>query len=153
MNETLHIPVLVPLAVGAGMVALTLAIHALAVMATVQLFRREKLAGRAGSGFLIDVSIVFRVNGFAFIAHVVEIGLWAVLFMLCGEFRYFGTALYHSAVNYSTLGYGDIVMSPAWRMLGPIEAANGALLFGVSTAMIFAVIQGLVAIKFRDLRD
>jgi hypothetical protein len=151
LNETLRIPFLVPLAVGAVLVALTLGIHSLAVMATVQLFRREKLAGRAGSSTLMDVSIVFRVNGFAFIAHVVEIGLWALLFMMCGEFRYFGTALYHSAVNYSTLGYGDIVMSPEWRMLGPIEAANGALLFGVSTAMIFAVIQGLVAIRFRDL--
>jgi hypothetical protein len=43
------------------------------------------------------------------------------------------------------------VMSPQWRMLGPIEAANGALLFGVSTAMIFAVIQGLAAIRYRDL--
>ena len=132
-------------------VALTLAIHSAAVMATVQLFRREEKAGRAGSGTFMDVSIIFRVNGFAFIAHVVEIALWAVLFMICGEFRYFGTALYHSAVNYSTLGYGDIVMSPAWRMLGPIEAANGALLFGVSTAMIFAVIQRMILIRFPDL--
>ena len=132
-------------------VALTLAIHSAAVMATVQLFRREEKLGRAGSGTLMDVSIIFRVNGFAFVAHVVEIALWAVLFMLCGEFRYFGTALYHSAVNYSTLGYGDIVMSPEWRMLGPIEAANGALLFGVSTAMIFAVIQRMILIRFPDL--
>ena|ERR1700757_1685789 len=149
--ESVRIPILVPLAVGAAVVALTLAIHALAVMATVQLFRREKISGRAGSSTLMDVSIVFRVNGFAFLAHLVEIALWAVLFMMCGEFRYFGTALYHSAVNYSTLGYGDVVMSPAWRMLGPIEAANGALLFGVSTAMLFAVIQGLVTIRYRDL--
>jgi Ion channel len=151
LNESLRIPVLVPLAIGTIMVALTLAIHALAVLATVQLFRREKMAGRAGSGIIMDFLILFRANGFAFIAHVVGISLWAVVFMMCGEFRYFGTALYHSAVNYSTLGYGDIVMSPEWRMLGPIEAANGALLFGVSTAMIFAVIQGLVAIRYRDL--
>lgn len=147
----IQIPVLLPLSVGAILVALTLGIHALAVIATIQLFRREKVAGRAGSSTLIDVSIVFRVNGFAFLAHVVEIGLWAALFMMCGEFRYFGTALYHSAVNYSTLGYGDIVMSPTWRLLGPIEAANGALLFGVSTAMIFGVIQGLATIRYRDL--
>jgi hypothetical protein len=147
----IQIPALIPLAVGGVLVALTLAIHALAVIATVQLFRREKVSGRAGRSTLMDVSIVFRVNGFAFIAHVVEIGLWAALFMICGEFRYFGTALYHSAVNYSTLGYGDIVMSRSWIMLGPIEAANGALLFGVSTAMIFAVIQGLIVIRYRDL--
>jgi hypothetical protein len=151
LNENLRIPILVPLVVGALAVALTLAIHALAVLATVQLFRREKVAGRAGSSTLMDVSIVFRANGFAFLAHLVEIGLWAVVFMICGEFRDFGTAFYHSAVNYSTLGYGDIVMSPAWRLLGPMEAANGALLFGVSTAMIFAVIQGLVTIRYRDL--
>jgi hypothetical protein len=138
---------------GAVLVALTLAIHALAVMATVELFRYEKVSGRAGSSVLMDVSIVFRVNAFAFIAHAVEIALWAVLFMMCGEFRYFGTALYHSAVNYSTLGYGDIVMSPKWRMLGPIEAANGCLLFGLSTAMIFVVIQRLITIRFRDLEE
>ncbi|WP_222439737.1 ion channel [Alloacidobacterium dinghuense] len=147
----IQIPVLVPLATGAFLVALTLAIHALAVLATVQLFRREKVSGRAGSSTLMDVSIVFRANGLAFIAHLVEICLWAKLYMICGEFRYFGTAIYHSAVNYSTLGYGDIVMSPSWRLLGPIEAANGALMFGVSTAMIFAVIQGLVQIRYRDL--
>jgi Ion channel len=151
LNETLQIPFLVPLAVGAAICAITLAIHSLAVIATVQLFRHEKKVGRAGSSTLMDVTIVFRVNAFASLAHVVEIVLWAWLFMMCGEFRYFGTALYHSAVNYSTLGYGDIVMSPAWRLLGPIEAANGALLFGVSTAMLFAVIQGLVAIRYRGL--
>ena len=151
MNETLQIPFLVPLAVGAIVVLLTIAIHSAAVLATVQLFRHEKKAGRAGKGTLIDISIIIRVNGFAFLAHAVEIGLWAWLFMLCGEFRYFGTALYHSAVNYSTLGYGDIVMSPSWRLLGPIEAANGALLFGVSTAMIFTIMQRLVLIRYPDL--
>ena len=54
-----------------------------------------------------------------------------------------GTA-YHSAVNYTTLGYGDVIMTPAWRMLGPLEAANGMVMFGVSTAIIFVVIQRLV---------
>jgi hypothetical protein len=151
--QDLRIPVLAPLAVGAILVVLTLAIHSLAVMATVQLFRHEKKAGLAGSGIFIDFSIIFRVNGFAFMAHVIGIALWAGLFMMCGEFRYFGTALYHSAVNYSTLGYGDIVMSPKWRMLGPIEAANGALLFGVSTAMIFTVIQRLILIRYHDLGE
>ena len=78
---------------------------------------------------------------------------WAVLLMLCGEFQEFGTAYYHSAVNYTTLGYGDLLMTPSWRLLGPLEAANGALMFGVSTAMIFAVIQRLILDRFVDLRD
>ena len=45
----------------------------------------------------------------------------------------------------SSLGYGDIVMSASWKLLGPLEAANGLLLFGVTTAMIFAVIAAIVS--------
>jgi hypothetical protein len=44
-------------------------------------------------------------------------------------------------------------MSPSWKLLGPLETANGMLLFGVSTAMIFAVIQRLVKVRFVDLKD
>jgi len=79
--------------------------------------------------------------------------LWAVLFVSCGEFSEFATAYYHSAVNFTTLGYGDLILTPHWRLLGPLEAADGMLMFGVSTAMIFAVIQKLVRTRFVDLRD
>jgi hypothetical protein len=44
-------------------------------------------------------------------------------------------------------------MTASWKFLGPLEAADGALMFGVSTAMIFAVIARLVQAKFEDLRD
>jgi hypothetical protein len=44
-------------------------------------------------------------------------------------------------MNYSSLGYGDIVMSNSWKLMGPLEAANGMLMFGISTAMIFTVMQ------------
>jgi carbon starvation protein CstA len=77
-------------------------------------------------------------------AHVVQIALWAGAFMACGEFDDFERAVYHSAVNYTTLGYGDIVMSPRWRLLGPLEALNGVLLLGLSTALMFAVMSRLV---------
>jgi hypothetical protein len=72
--------------------------------------------------------------------------------MLCGEFRAFALAYDHSAVNYTTLGYGNVIMSPSWRLLGPLEAANGMLMFGVSTAIIFTVIQRLLHARFADLR-
>jgi Ion channel len=88
-----------------------------------------------------------------FVAHLVEIALWAAVFLICGEFHDFGTAYYHSAVNYTTLGYGDIIMSPSWRLLGPLEAANGVLMFGVSTALVFTVIQGLILARFVDLKE
>jgi hypothetical protein len=123
------------------------------VSATVNFVRHERRRGRAGASGWIDVAIVALVVSFAFVAHLLEIALWAVLFVICGEFPEFGTAYYHSAVNYTTLGYGDVIMTPSWRLLGPLEAANGALMFGVSTAMIFAVIQRLIQARFVDLRD
>ncbi len=121
--------------------------------AAVHFVRHERRVGRAGVSFWNDVAIVAVAMSFALAAHLVEIALWAVLFMMCGEFPEFATAFYHSAVNYSTLGYGDVVMTPSWRLLGPLEGANGMLMFGVSTAMIFAVIQRLIQVRFVDLRD
>ena len=147
------IEVLVPLAVGACAIACTIMIHALALAGTVTLVRRERKLGRAGTSFWIDVVIVAVVMSFALAAHLVEIALWAVLFMICGEFPEFGAAFNHSAVNYTTLGYGDVIMTPPWRLLGPLEAANGMLMFGVSTAMVFAVIDRLITARFADLRD
>jgi Ion channel len=142
----------IPLAVGASAVALTILIHALAVAATVHFVRHERRAGRAGAGFWPDVAIVAVAISFMLGAHLVEIGVWAVLFMVCGEFPAFATAYYHSAVNYTTLGYGDVIMTRSWRFLGPFEGANGMLLFGVSAAAIVAIIQRVVEARFPDLR-
>jgi tetrahydromethanopterin S-methyltransferase subunit C len=125
----------------------------MALGATLNFFRRETRLGRAGLKYLIDFTIVVLVISFAFVAHVVEIAVWAFLFMICGEFQAFGAAYYHSAVNYTTLGYGDVIMSPSWKLLGPLEAADGSLMFGVSTAMIFAVILRLIQTRFVDLRN
>src|SRR5262249_46945885 len=142
-----------PLTVGTIAVLCTIAIHAAALSATVNLFRHERRLGRAGIRFWSNVLIVALAVLFAFAAHLVEIALWAAVFILCGEFQEFGMAFDHSAVNYTTLGYGNVVMSPSWRLLGPLEAADGMLLFGVTTAMIFAVIQRLIRARLPDMRD
>ncbi len=60
----------------------------------------------------------------------------------------FTLACYHSAVNYPPLGY---VMTGSWKFLGPLEASNGMLLFGVSTALVFAVIDGVIRARLPDL--
>src|SRR6201996_1221111 len=140
MTQANQVAIAAPLIMGAGAVLCTIFIHALALGATVNFFRREARLGRAGMRYLIDVTIVVLVVSFAFVAHMIEVALWAFLLMLCGEFREFGSAYYHSAVNYTTLGYGDVIMTSSWNLLGPLEAADGAMMFGVSTAMIFAVI-------------
>ena len=137
-----------PLLVGIVANAATIVIHALTVRATVTFVRHEDQAGRVGVGvgvgFWTGVAVLAVVVFFALVAHLLEIGVWAVLFMLCGEFPAFATAYDHSAVNYTTLGYGNVIMTPSWRFLGPLEAANGMLLFGVSAALVFSVIQYLI---------
>jgi len=153
MAQIHPIATLIPLVVGAGAVACTIFIHALLLSLTVDFVRHEKKLGRVGTSFWNDVAIVAITMSFALAAHLIEIALWAELFIICREFSEFGTAYYHSAVNYTTLGYGDVIMTPSWRLLGPLEAANGALMFGVSTAMIFAIIQWLIQARFVDLRS
>ena len=153
MIQVHQVAIAKPLTVGAGAVLCTIFIPALALGATVNFFRRETRLGRAGMRYLIDFTIVVLVMSFAFVAHVIEVAVWALLFMMCGEFQTFAAAYYHSAVNYSTLGYGDVIMSPSWKLLGPLEAADGSLMFGVSTAMIFAVSLRLIQTRFADLRD
>jgi hypothetical protein len=153
MTQPDRVAILLPLLVGAGATLGTICIHALAVNGTINFLRREEKFGRTGRGLGIDLRIVTLVITLALAAHLIEIALWAGLFMLCGEFQVFGIAYYHSAVNYTTLGYGDLIMTPAWRLLGPLEAADGSLMFGVSTAMTFAVVLRLIQARYVDLRE
>jgi len=152
MTQIHQIPVLIPLVVGAAANICTIFIHAMPLTGTLWIIRREKSLGHTGRSFWSDMRIIVPVILLAMTGHLIEIGLWAIVFVLCGEFADMGAAYYHSAVNFTTLGYGDVLLSPRWRMLGPLEASNGMLLFGVSTAMVFALIVGLVQARFSDLR-
>jgi hypothetical protein len=153
MTQSPQIPVLLPLAIGIGAIVCTIFIHALTLSLAVDFLRRERRLGHVGTNFWNDFAIVGMTILFTLVAHLIEIVMWAVLFVVCGEFPQFGSAFYHSAGNYTSLGYGDLIMSPSWRLLGPLEAANGMLMFGVSTALIFAVIQWLIQARFADLRQ
>ncbi len=92
-------------------------------------------------------SALFIINGVMAILVVgifAQLSIWAIVFMLLGEFDDFREAMYHSAVNFATLGYGDIVMSERNRFLGPLEAINGALMIGISTAALMAAFQDAI---------
>jgi Ion channel len=153
MKDAHPILLLLPLAVGFAAVICTILIHALPLSATITFVRRERKLGHLGINFRKDMGVVVRVIVYAFVAHLIEMALWAALFLVCGEFSDFATAYYHSAVNYTSLGYGDIIMSPPWKLLGPLETADGMLLFGVSTGMIFAVIQRLVETRYTEFKE
>jgi len=136
--------ILLPLGIAIAITFCTVVIHALVMKPIVYFVHYELRVGRAGVRFWIDVLIVAGAVAVALCAHIAGITTWALVFSLCGEFSQFAEAVYHSGLNYTTLGDSDAVMSPAWRLLAPLEGANGMLMFGVSTAMLFAVIQRLI---------
>ena len=85
---------------------------------------------------LIILISVFGVFGL----HTVEIWSYAVLYWMLGEARTFEQALYFSTTTFSSLGLGDVVLSPRWRLLSAIEGANGVILLGWSTAFFVSVV-------------
>jgi polyferredoxin len=86
-------------------------------------------------------------------AHYVEIAVWATAYWLLGVVEQAGEHFYFAFVNYTTLGYGDIVPVEYWRLLGPITAMNGVVLFGWSTAVIYDVLRTIArAIPTEDGR-
>ena len=94
--------------------------------------------------FWSSLAVIKGVMLLLILGNLGQIAIWALLFLLLGEFQGFGEAFYHSAVNFATLGYGDIVMSDEHKLLGPLEAVNGVLMFGVSTAVLMAAFQDTI---------
>ncbi len=97
-----------------------------------------------------DIEVRWRAVAFAlvilavFIAHVIEIWIWAALYYFkasISEIPTLEAAVYFSTSSFTTVGCGDLVLSEDWRLLSSIEAINGMILFGWSTAFIFAVIR------------
>jgi hypothetical protein len=135
--------------VGTGMLLGSLLSYGMATAVIVHLLVRLIRAGFTELGFWKNVAVMMIVAFVTAAAHVIQIALWAVVFVMCGLMATFEKALYFSAQNYTALGYGDIVLSERWRLLGPLEAINGLLLFGLSTALMFAVMSRLITNRLR----
>ena len=75
------------------------------------------------------------------VATMIEGVLWAISYLSIGAFDTFEQALYFSMVTYTTLGYGDLVLADDHRLMGAIEAANGVIMLGWSTAIVVFAIQ------------
>ncbi len=84
---------------------------------------------------------------FLLINSLLQIAVWAASFFLVGQFTDYRDAFYHSAVNFATLGYGDMVMEPPWRILGAMEAISGVLMLGLSTATLSNVFSKLLQLR------
>jgi hypothetical protein len=137
---------LMPLIVGCSTVFFTMAIQIVAVVFLIHyLFRLTSRPHSPTVGFAKSAYVISVVMLIMFIGHMVQIAIWAALFVYIGEFTDFATAYYHSMVNFASLGYGDIVMSERWRLLGAIEASNGVLMFGLTAGTLLSVMNVLLA--------
>jgi hypothetical protein len=134
---------LVPLVIGGLVLLINMVIQVVAVVIMLRLLNSKLASGQLRPGFRNDTMILVSVLLLLFAGHLVQIAVWALLFFGFGEFGDFATSFYHSTVNFATLGYGDIVMSERWRLLGALQAASGVLMFGLSTGTLFAVMSQL----------
>lgn len=125
------------LVAGSIVISITVLIHTSGLIATTQLMSHIvalfRLHGRR-SRILAMITIVMAL--FAIITA--EVWLWAGVYVWLGAFTEFETSLYFSVVTFSTLGYGDVVPNPEWRLMAAMEAVNGFLLVGWSTAYLVA---------------
>jgi len=152
---------LMPLLLGCVTVVVTMGIQITAVVYTLNyLFgfagrvearhAAQQAIGRKSKSATVYITSMVMIM--LFVGNLVQVAIWALLFMELGEFSEFSVAYYHSMVNFSSLGYGDIVMSEKWRLLGAIAASNGVLMFGLSAGTMLSIMNWVLAFdnRFKD---
>jgi hypothetical protein len=138
------------LLIGGGASVCNITIHAwvmMAIVSVVHLLRPEK-EGKVLHPLMLLVGIMIAVVCVLMGAHVVEVAIWALIYGLVDAAPPGADLLYFAFVNYTTLGYGDVVPLLGRQLLGPMTAMNGVLLFGWSTAVIFEVLRRTMMLCF-----
>ncbi len=125
--------------VGALAAVLGISIHATMTLAVVRFARR--LARTMVRYPLLLLVVMIPTVTFLLATHALEVLVWAWIYKVVGAAPPNTPLVYFAFVNYTTLGYGEIVPVPQWQLLGPITAMNGIILFGWSTAVIFEILQ------------
>jgi len=130
--------------IGMALVAITVAIHAVGTTMWVYFLTQRYLNEDGTWGTKRILGAITSTVTVLIVLHVIQIAVWAAAYQSLlpeGELATFEAALYFSFVTFTTLGYGDITLSEGWRLLSGIEALNGILLIGWTTALLFAVVQ------------
>jgi Ion channel len=133
--------------VGLPVMLLCLIVQATMALWSVRHFVRQTETIVGASRFLQSIRPLLTAMLVMMSGSLVQMSLWGVLFVYLGEFDELYQAIYHSAVNFTSLGYGDVVMSAKWKLLGPLEAMNGVLMLGMSAAALMAILQEVIKLQ------
>ncbi|QOG20329.1 MULTISPECIES: potassium channel family protein [Bradyrhizobium] len=125
--------------VGTLVSVINIGLHALVTVAAVAIARRALLPHTERPrlrlmGVMMATAVVLEI------AHTLEVLVWAATYGIVHAAAAGSDLLYFAFVNYTTLGYGDITPVQEWRLIGPLTAMNGVLLFGWSAAILFEVL-------------
>jgi len=132
------------LLVGAAVSICNIAIHAL-VMTYVVKVAYALASKKTRRHSLILPSVMIGTVSVLMAAHICEVAVCALAYLIVDAVPKGTGLLYFAFVNYTTLGYGDVLPLPDWQLLGPLTAMNGVLMFGWSTAVLFEVLRRTIA--------
>ena len=125
------------------LVSLTLLLQVAGVTALIEWLKRVLTRDVDKHGPTYSATLVVESTVAIVLLHGLAILLWAGFYRLrC--FPSWEIAFYFSASSYSTVGYGDVVIPPAWRLLGPLESVTGVLMCGISISVLFALVSRLL---------
>ena len=128
--------------------AITVSIHSLgSYFIMLRAFSTWLKEGRART-FTVLYGTVLRIFWVLLTIHFIEVAVWGEFYFMRRLFPDRETAYYFSLTSYTTVGYGDIVISKPWRLMGGLEAMTGVLMFGWSTAILIGILS-----RFRDERE
>jgi hypothetical protein len=139
------------LMIGIPAMLLCLIVQAAVAFWSVRYYIRQSIVAAKPRKFLAGLQPLLVAMLAMMAGNFVQIILWGSLFFWLGEFSELYDAVYHSAVNFSSLGYGDIVMTKKWRLLGPLEAVNGVLMLGMTAAALMVILQHLIKIQRNEI--
>ncbi|MFM7676188.1 MAG: potassium channel family protein [Synechococcus sp.] len=135
------------LGMGFAMLLVTTVMHSIATVLQAELDARRSLrdwcAPRSHRRLLLILVTVLVTAA----ALLLDILLWALLYRRLGMFGELETSLYFSGVTFTTLGYGDLTLPACWRLLGVIQALNGVLMVGWSTAQLVYGVQRTMELR------
>jgi hypothetical protein len=132
---------------GLSLIALTIAIHVAGVisMALAGVSIRAQIESRNYLALhhvaAIQIGLIGAVGLLLAALHGVEAALWAAAYWWLGALSLPTDAILYSVDSMSTRGASGLTLEHHWRMMGALEAMDGMLLFGISTAFIFAIMQ------------